>query len=305
MPALAIAGVPLPVLIEDLRLSFELVGEEKRNQRGHRVLERRRSKWVFEFTLSNLALDEAMMFKALIEGSGEFWSTLTSAFGAKGLPLTGTGAWTGAGGGNPHNGNGVFRLTAGQTMIVPGKFYDQSAVSSAAAALTGATMVGWRRDDAAGTYRVFGHSWRALEPGGPFWSREKLGPLGASGAVQNYTGAETYSIANGALTIIAPGAGGPWSYSNITVYPWFLPVAQLDQLLDGQALSTYTLPQLPRIYVTSDLLPTEQQRVPPVGIYQASLICHGKVEAMKVTPAVINGVWTPTASMLTGSVTEV
>ncbi|MDP2275280.1 MAG: hypothetical protein Q8K32_31330 [Archangium sp.] len=305
MPALAINGVSLPVAIDDLELAFEPVGTERRNQRGHRVLERRRSKWMFNFELSNLALDEAMMFRSLILGDGEFWNTLTSAFGAKGLPLTGTGAWTGAGGGNPLNVNGVFRLTAGQTMIIPGKFYDQSAVSSAPAALTGATVVGWRRDDAAGTFRIFGHSWRALEVGGPFWSREKLGSLGASGAVQDYSGTESYSITGGALTVIAPGAGGPWSYSNLTVIPWFLPRAQLDQLLEGQALTTYTLPQLPRVYVTSDLLPTEQLRPSPAGLFQSSIICHGKVESLRVTPAVINGAWNPMASVLTGSLIEV
>lgn len=295
----------MPVAIDALQLSLEGVGESKRNQRGHRLLERRRSKWVFDFSLSILGLDEAMMFKALIEGSGEFWNTLTSAFGAKGLALTGTGAWTGAGGGNPHNTNGVFRLTTGQTMIVPGKFYDQSAISSAGgAALTGATIVGWRRDDAAGTYRLFAHSWRALDVA-PFWSREKLGPLGSSGAAQNYTGTETYSISGGALSIIAPGAGGPWSYSNLTVYPWFLPVAQLDALLDGQALTLFTLPQLPRVYVTSDLLPTDQQRVTPAIGYQASLICHGQVDSLKLSPAAINGVWTPMAMMLSGSLIEV
>ncbi len=305
MSILSINGVALPVSIDSLELSFEPVGTEKRNQRGHRVLERRRSKWMFKFSLANLAHDEAMMFRSLLLGDGEFWNTLSSVYGAKGLPLTGTGAWTGAGGGNPINTNGVFRVTAGQTMIIPGKFYDQSAVSSATAALTGATVVGWRRDDAAGTFRIFGHSWRALEVGGPFWSREKLGSLGASGAVQNYTGPESYSITGGALTIIEPGVGGPWSYSNLTVIPWFLPQAQLDQLLEGLALVTYTLPQLPRVYVTSTLLPTEQLRPSPVGLFQASLICHGMVESMRVTPAVVNGVWNPTASMLSGSLIEV
>jgi hypothetical protein len=305
MPALAINGVEFPVATEDLTLSFEDIGTDKRNMRGHRVLERRRSKWAFDFSLSILPLNEAMMFRSLILGDGEHWNTLTSAFGAKGLPLTGTGAWIGTGGGNPINTNGVFRLTTGQTMVLPGKLYDQSAISSATAALTGATVVGWRRDDAAGTFRIFGHSWRALDVGGPFWSREKLGALGASGAVQNYSGAETYSITGGALSITAPGAGGPWSYSNLTVYPWFLPVAQLDALLDGQALTTYTLPQLPRVYVTSDFLPTEQIRVAPVGLFQASLICHGKVTDLKVMPSVVNGIWTPTACILSGSLTEV
>lgn len=305
MPALTINGVALPVAIDDLQLKFEDVGEARRNQRGHRVLERRRSKWVFEFTLSNLALDEAMMFRSLILGDGEFWNTLTSAYGAKGLALTGTGAWSDAGGGNPHNGNGVFRLGVSQTMVIPGKFYDQSAVSSAAAALTGATVVGWRRDDADGNFRLFAHSWRALDSSGPIWSREKLGALGSSGAAQNYSGTETYGLAGGALTIQAPAAGGPWSYSNLTVYPWFLPVAQLDALLDGQALSLYTLPQLPRLYVTSDLLPTDQQKSSPTGFYQASIICQGEVESLKVMPAAINGVWTPMASTLSGSLIEV
>lgn len=300
MSALAINGVAMPVSIDSLKVSFEMVGEDARNQRGHRVLERRRMKWVYDFVLANLSLDEAMLFKGLLEGSGEFWSTLTSAFGAKGLALTGTGAWIGSGGGNPINTNGVFRLTTGQTLSIPGDLYSQSAVTTSAAGRSGLTAVGWRRDDAAGTYRIFGFSW-PYDHGTMFVTREKLGALGASGAAQGYSGPETFTGPGGGLmSIVAPGAGGPWSWSNILLLPWFLPVAQVDQLMDGFALVTKTLPQLPRLFVTGDLLPNSQ-----LSSGQAALIMHGKVDSLQVTPAMRSGVLSLTDCILSGSLIEV
>lgn len=304
MSALTVNGVVLPVGIEDLKLTFEPVGSSRRNQRGHTVKTSIRNKWVFEFSLSPCPLDEAMLYKALICGEGEFWSTLTSVYGAKGLPLTGTGGWLGSGGGNPHNSNGVFRVTTGQTMVVIGKLYDQAAAGSSIASRAGATLIGWRRDDAAGTYRLFGFSWRALETTVTH-KREKLGALGSSGAVQTFTGTETLAVSGGTLTLTAPGAGGPWRYSNMTLIPWFLPQAQVDQLLEGQALTTYTLPQLPTVYVTSDLLPTEQQVASPVGLNQAQVLCTGEVGELQVMPLARNGAFSTTECMLSGKLTEV
>lgn len=304
MGALSVNGVVLPVAIDSLKVSLEPVGSSRRNQRGHQVVERRRSKWVFDFELSSCPLDEAMLYRSLILGDGEFWSTLTSGYGAKGLALTGTGVWVGTGGGNPHNTHGVFKLTTGQTMVVPGRLYDQSAVSTAAAGVTGATLIGWRYDETLATYRLFAVSWRSYESA-VVHKREKLGSLGSSGAAQNFTGSETFAVSGGNLTITAPGSGGPWRYSNLTLIPWFLPQAQVDQLLEGQALTTYTLPQLPRVYVTSDLLPTEQHKAAPVGLYQSSLICHGDVDELVVSPRMRDGAYSTTECVLSGTLTEV
>jgi len=298
---LSVAGVPFPVSIDSLKLTFETVGNKGRNQRGHLVAERRRTKAVFEFSMPPKPLDEAMLYRSLLLGEGEFWSTLTSAYGAKGYQLTGTGVVNTGGGGNPIATNGVWRTTTGQTLIVPGKFYDQSAVSSSLAGLTGATLIGWRFDGSA--YRIAGFSWRALDTS-PLVKREKLGALGSSGVSQAYTGTEVMTVSGGALTITAPGSGGPWSWSNLTVYPWCFPAAQIDALMDGFALTTYSLPQLPRVYVTSDLLPTSQLKTVPV-LEQASLICVGELDAMDVRPVMRGGAFSQTECMLAGSLTEV
>jgi hypothetical protein len=301
MPLLSVAGVQFPVLIDALKLTFETIGNKGRNQRGHLVAERRRTKAVIDFSLPPKPLDEAMLYRSLMLGEGEFWNTLTSAFGAKGYQLTGTGVINTGGGGNPIATNGVWRTTTGQTLIVPGKFYDQSAVSSSLAGLTGATLIGWRYDGSA--YRIVGVSWRALDTA-PLAKREKLGALGSSGVAQAYTGTETMTVAAGALTITAPGSGGPWSWSNLTVYPWAFSAAQVDALMDGFALTNYSLPQLPRVYVTSDLLPTSQLKASPV-LEQASLICVGELDSMDVRPVYRNGVFSTTECMVSGRLTEV
>lgn len=302
MSALAINGVVLPVAIGSLKASLETVGNSRRNQRGHGVVERRSLKWNFDFSLSPCPLDEAMLYKLLITGAGEFWSTLTSAYGAKGLQLTGTGGWIGSGGFNPHNGNGVFKLTTSQTMIVPGNLYDQGVVG--APRIAGATLIGWRYDETVANYRIFGLSWRALETVVTH-KREKIGALGSSGAAQNFTGSEVFSVSSGNLTITAPGAGGPWRYSNLTLIPWFMPQAQVDQLLEGQALSLYTLTRLPNVYVTTDLLPVEQQKAAPVGLNQTLIVCTGEINELVVTPLSRNGSFSTTECILSGSLKEV
>jgi hypothetical protein len=301
MPILAVAGVPFPVTIDSMKLSYELVGAKNRNARGHSVLERRRAKTVIEFTTGPKPLDEAMLYRALVLGEGEFWSTLTSSYGAKGLQLTGTGVINTGGGGNPIATNGVFRTTVNQTLIVPGRFYDQSPLTVAPSGITGATLVGWRFDGSA--YRIFAFSWRSLDVVVAN-KREMLGSLGASGTAQAYTGTETLSVSGGALTITAPATGGPWSWSNLLVLPWFFPNAQLDALMLGFSLTNYTQPLLPRVYVTSDLLPTNQLMATP-GLVQASLICTGEVESLVVRPLLRNGTFSTTECVLSGRLTEV
>jgi hypothetical protein len=303
MSALAVMGVALPVRIDSLKASLEPVGSERRNQRGHQVLERRRAKWVFDFELSPCPLDEAQMYRSLILGEGEFWSMKTSAYGSKGLGLTGTGGWVGSGGFNPIATNGVFKLTTGQTMIVPARLYSQSALGTAHAGVTGSTFFGWRYDETLANYRVFGWSWRAYASGVTH-KREKIGALGSSGAVQNYTGSETFSVSNGNLTVTAPGSGGPWRFSNMTVLPWFCPQAQVDQLLEGLAVTLFELPRLPNVYVTTDLLPTEQH-ASPAGTNQSSLICNGVVDELEVVPLARDGSFSTTDCILRGSLSEV
>lgn len=305
MSILSICGVPLPVTIDSLRVSFDDVGTKARNTRGHRILERRRSKWSFEFTLAPKPLDEAMLYRSLILGDGESWQMLSGAYGSKGLQVTGTGAWTGAGGGNPITTNGTFRLTTGQTMVVPATMYDQSAVASGStSAVVGATLAGWRYDEGAAAYRLFGWSWRALD-GSVAVKREKVGAIGSSGVAQAYSGGETLLPSGGSLVVTAPGAGGGWRFSNMLLIPWFLPQAQVDQLLEGLALVTYALPMLPRVYVTTDLLPTEQIHGSPVGFYQSSIICHGEVSELEVRPLMRNGFFSTTDAALTGTLIEV
>ena len=134
--------------------------------------------------------------------------------------------------------------------------------------------------------------------------REKLGALGSSGVAQAYTGTETFAVSSGALTITAPGTAGPWSWSNLTVYPWCFPQAQVDTLLDGMAAVTYSLPQLPRVYVQSDLLPVAQLKTTP-ALEQASIICVGEMDAMQVHALMRSGAFSTTELSLGGRLTEV
>ncbi len=305
MAILSVFGVPLPVAVDGLALGRELVGKRGRNAAGFALLERRREKLVIEFSLVGKPLDEAMMYSTLILGEGEFYNCLT-AFGSKGYLLQGTGAQTMAGGGNPVSTNGVFRCSAGQTMIVTGWTYDQSAISTASAALFGSTLIAWRRDDATGAYRAMGVSWRTYDTTATV-KREALGTssgLGTLGTPQAFTGAETFAVANRNLTITAP-VGGPFSYSNIHVIPWYLKATEIDLLLTGRNLCQYAFPVLPRVYVQTDLLPVDNQKGSPVGVYDSSLICLGEVDAQPVQPAWIGGSFVKTRLALTGRFVEV
>lgn len=306
MPILAIEGVPLPVAIESLSIGGEMVGANTRNQRGYRVLDRRREKLVFEFALAPKTLDEAMLYRMLILGEGEFWNTLSgSVYGAKGYPISGTGSIETSGGGNPHNGNGTWKLDAGETLVLPGVFYEQT-IAPSASSLFGATAIAWRRDDATGAYRAVGFSWRTYDTTATV-KREALGTsggLGTLGTPQAFTGGETFSVSSYNLTITA-GAGGPFRYSNIRVFPWYLKAAQIDLLLTGRNLAQYTLPQLPMVYVQSDLVPTDNQKAAPFGIYDASVICHGEVDSMPIVPRMESGVFTTTVAGLQGRLIEV
>ena len=304
MAMLAIEGVTLPASVDGFNISGETVGEAQRNAVGHRLMERRREKLVLEFSLVPKTLHEAMLYRCLVLGEGELFDTLT-AYGSKGYPLTGTGTLETSGGGNPHNGNGVWKLDPTETLTIPGVFYDQSAVASQSTAF-GASAVMWRRDDASGAFKVFGASWRRYDTTATY-KREALGTsggLGTLGAAGAFTGGETFAVSSGALTITA-GAGGPFRYSNIRVLPWFLPEAQLDQLILGRNVAMYTLPQLPRVYVQTDLLPVDLQKGSPVGVYDSSLVCHGEISSQPIVPSMQSGTFTTTVLGMSGRLIEV
>lgn len=300
MSALSIAGVDLPVATDSLSLELEQVGSRARNTRGHSVLERRATKWVFNFETSPVPLDEAMLYRSLINGDGEFWGMAASAYGSKGLAVTGTGSYSG-GVGNPYGG-GSWGMTGGQTMVIPTKLYTQSVVGGLSTGYLGATLAGWRYDSGGAAWRCFAWGMRASVTA-PTVKREKLGALGSSGVTQNYTGTETFSHTGGNLTVTAPA--GTWYFSNLLLLPWFLPQTQLDQLLEGLATVRKQLPMLPRVLVQSDLFSPEQLVEAPYGSVQNSLICHGEVSDMRVVPLMRGGSLSTTDCVLSGSLTEV
>jgi hypothetical protein len=305
MAILSIAGVPLPVLIESLSVNGEFVGDASRNVNGWKILNRRREKLIIDFTLGIKTLEETMLYRELILGQGEFFDTITSAFGSKGYQLGGTGVWSGAGGGNPNNGNGTFLCTSGQKMTIPGTFYDQTPVSTAAAAVYGATAVGWMREEATLIYRAFGFSWRAYDTV-PAVKREALGTtggLGTLGTPQAFSGAHTFAVAGTNLEVTMPAS--TWRFSNILVLPRYFPQAQVDMLINGRNLAQYTFPALPRLYVQSDLWPVDLIKGSPVGLYDASHIMTGEVTSLPVSPSYQAGVFTKTTLGLQGRLIEV
>lgn len=296
MGALHVMGVELPIVPDTLRVSFEGTGNARRNTAGWRVGDRRRLKQVFDFSLSPASLDETMLYRLLLQGEGEYWSMRTSAYGSKGLAVGGTGTYVNTGGGNPHFTNGVWKADTGETLTVEGNLYNQAPVGTGFGGRAGATLIGWRWDDDENDWRLFGFAWRAQDAA-PTVKREALGVLGSSGSPQDFTGTESFSVASGGspgstslLTITATGAGKAFWYSHLHLLPWYFPQAQVDQLLVGRSNVFYSPPELPRVYVTGDLLPTTQQ-VSPAGTSQVSLVCEGEVGAQPVTQAADGGVW--------------
>ena len=302
MPILAIEGVPLPVLAEQLSRSFESVGSSERNQRGHLLVDRRRKKMAFDFTLAPKTLDEAQLYAALILGEGDYWSMQSSAYSHLGSLVTGTGAWSGAGGGNPYVTNGTWVATTGQTMTLKGSFYDQSAVGFGNVADFGAAAVGWRYDGT--NFRVFGWSWRTLDTTATV-KREALGTtgLGTLGTPQAYTGTETFGVSGKALVVTA--GTGTFRYSGIRVFPWYLKAAQLDLLISGRNVQQYMPPLLPRVYVQSDLFPVDNVKGAPVGVNDSAMVMVGDVVSMPVQPTMQGGAFTQTTQSLVGKLTEV
>lgn len=305
MATLAVNGVALPVLVDSLSLDHDPVGTATRNARGWRVNGRRRVVRTFSFALAPKPVDEAYLYRALLLGEGEHW-TGASAYGDKGLPLTGTGGTAVVAGAcvDPYGIAGGMQMANAATLTLPQVGPDQSPVArpinaggTYVAGKAGATLVGWRGvgttgANACSAWRAFGWSWRRFEQ--PTVKREQLGALGASGAVQAYTGGETFSTSGGALTVTEAGlAGGTAAtFFSLWLLPWFFPQAQVDQLLAGLVSLWSPQPQLPGVFVqSSDLLPdTQLDSVTAAG--EATLVCHGEVKSMKALRVGAGGVAT-------------
>jgi hypothetical protein len=206
--------------------------------------------------------------------------------------------------------------TGTQTMVLPVVGPDQSAVARAinaggtkVAGKLGQTLIGWRGVGTAGTnacsgWRAFGWSWRAYET--PTVKREQLGALGASGAVQAYTGGETFGSSGGILTMTegALSAGQAATFFSMWLLPWYFPQAQVDTLLAGLVSLLSPQPQLPGLFVQTDLLPdTQLDNVTAAG--ESTLVCHGDVESMAVKALNVGGAFSKTQLGLAGSLVEV
>lgn len=303
MATLAINGVALPVLADSLSVDHDPVGNTTRNARGWRVMDRRRTFRTIQFTLAPKPVDEAMLYRALVLGEGEHW-TGASLYGDKGLPTTGSAAVQAGACVDPYGVAGGIQMANAGTLILPQVGPDQTAVArpinaggTYAAGKSGQTLVGWRGvgttgANACSAWRAFGWSWRRFEV--PTVKREQVGALGASGAVQAYSGGETFSTSGGALTVTEAGlAGGTAaSFFSLWLIPWFFPQAQVDQLLAGLVSLYSPQPQLPGLFVqSSDMYPdTQLDNVTAAG--EATLVCHGTVKSMKATRVGVGGVAT-------------
>jgi hypothetical protein len=316
MAQLSINGVPLPVLIESMGIDQEPVGSVARNARGWRVMDRRAIKRTLTFSLGPKPLDEAMMYRALIQGEGEHWTANSSVYGDKGLPLTGTGAIVAGACVDPYGVAGGFQMANAGTMILPAVGPDQSAVArginaggTKVAGRLGQTLIGWRGVGTTGTnacsaWRAFGWSWRAFET--PTVKREQLGALGASGAVGAYTGGETFGSSAGILTTTMAGLAGGTAATLFSMWllPWYFPQAQVDTLLAGLVSLLSPQPQLPGLFVQTDLLPdTQLDNVTAAG--ESTLVCHGEVKSMAVKGLSVGGAYSKTQLGMAGSLVEV
>lgn len=308
-----VMGVDLPILIDSLSLNGEEVGNRARDVGGWLVAERRAIKNVIAGVLSPKPLNEAMMYRALLRGDGEYWSMRFGAYGAKGWGITGTGAWNGATANtNPNYNTGAWIMTAGQTMAVEGNLYNQSVVATSYSGRTGSTLVGWRKNLTTGNFSLVGFSWRARDVTATV-KREiaaTTGP-GSGGLPQAFTGPETFAVTSGSgpastslLTITNPAAQPSLAYSGLHLLPWYLPQTQLDMLLTGRNTVMYSPPDLPFVAVETDLFPMDQIEAAPTSKYLTTVML-GDVDSMQIQPVMNGGQFDQTFTGLSFTLTEI
>lgn len=303
MAIVSVNGVPLPVAVDSATLSLESVGSEvARNASGFAVRDRRAVKHVLEFEVVPKSLDEAMLYRLLITGEGEFWSMLSSAYGAKGLAVTGTGARdssTANTNPSPVQTTGAWATTVGQTMVLEMPHSSQASVAAFVenpgengGSLFGTVLSG-------GVWRTFGWSWRANDTT-PTVKRERVGALGSSGPAQTYT--KTDSITVGATAVTVTGADATSYWSNMLWLPRYFPSTQVDAVLAGYNLYGYAAPDLPRVLVHTDLFPSGLVASTAV---RRGFVALGDVARMVLTPHHRSGAFDPTALAFGATLTEV
>lgn len=309
MSALAIYGVPLPVAVGSLKQRLDPVGlAPTRNANGYLVTDRRAVRRTISGACVVRSLEEAALYAELIQARGDYWSMYADAYSAKGLAVTGTGAW---------NGGRAWALAAGQTMVVPCPLQTQDAVlgnyaagvvGSRLAGRDGGTLIGWR---AGGTSRVFAWGWRETDIV-PAHRRERLFSGGTFGAPQAYSGDETLAWSYSAQTLTVTAGAGSSFYGLLWIPRRFEfsygGSTALDTLLAGMSalwterLGHPYLPAPPRVLAQMDVLPASAVAA---GDVPRNLVVLGQVHALDVVPAWIGGLYERTAMTVGFSLTEV
>jgi hypothetical protein len=292
----SVMGVTLPIDVATFKMSEEPVGmEPHRNANGHLVTDRRAIKRFFEFDVVAKGLEEAMMYRELITCRGDYWSFYTDAYSSKGQLVTGTGSWSGS---------RAWQLDAGETMILPVPPANQEAVFPLGyAGRGGGTLLGWRTG--VGGNRVFAWSWRAIETTCTV-KRERI-VTGSMGALQNYTGSETFTHTPVGQTLTVSNPSSTWLYFNLVWIPRYFQSAQVDALLTGYSADwptdTNLYPDPPRVLMRSDYFPADL--LWSGGSYLNNIIALGTVSEMRGIPHMRNGTWDKLALGFSAKMTEV
>lgn len=256
---ISVNKVELPVRIDSVSYSEEQIGASERNANGYLVADRRATKARLQFATAPKPLDEAMLYRAIAMGEGEFFpfNDDGNQFGLKGLKATctaGSGV-TSAIGVNPLGGSADMVIEATHSLFLPANRPRlQAAVAGYAlnAGLDGFTVVGFRTV-AAASPRIFGWSWRA-GGGSPATSRERLGSVGSTGSPQAYTGNESLLTFDG-LTVQATCPTAETTFSALLTIPRYFPSTQVDQLMAGYDSGGFYVPAPPRVLVETTLFP--------------------------------------------------
>lgn len=321
MAMISINGIELPVLIDSLVITEEVVGTTQRNSNGFLLRDSRGVKWKLSFTIAPKSLEEAMLYEALITGRGDYWPLYPDALSSKGQILTGTGYWDDSDATNPAGFDGDWLLKADvtpNTCIIPTPYRDLQAIAGVfgpKAGKNGNTLLYVENDGGAGggDYRTVALTWRHGDTA-PLVKRERVGTddrpwtaaaLGAAGA---YTGRCSFVTSASGATITGPTTGGDIRLSNFLWLPRAFQTTQLDALLTAMTeMGGLGLPPLPRIAVVTDLLPFDLL----AGTWDddpanhRALVCLGDVTTAPVVPAYRNGSFDKTGLQMQVELVEV
>jgi hypothetical protein len=320
MPLISICGVELPVLIDSLVITEEVVGTSERNVHGFLLRDARATKWKLSFTIAPKSLEEAMLYEALITGGGDYWPLYPNAMSSKGQFLSGTGTWNDADNTNPTGLNGDWVLApSNRTCVIqtpPPNFPSSiGGPFASAAGQNGRTIIYAENDGGSGggTYRLVGLSYRYADTS-PMVARQRLGTSDrpwtptSFGSPQAYNGRCTFSISTTALTIIGPATSPSVRLSHILWLPRAFQQAQVDALLVGMTeKGGIGLPPRPRIGVVTDLLPYSSLvgAANPFASQHRFLVCLGEVKSAPVVPALRGGSFDKTGLQMEVELVEV